>query len=226
MNELSGKKEALKSLIRKLHQGEDSKKIKEEFKKLIRDTSSAEVAKIEEELIREGMPREEVHKLCGVHLALFKEAIEKEKIAAPPGHPASKAETEGRLAFKTGNLSQEEIEAIFNALPVDLTFVDKEDTVRYFSLTKERIFPRTKAVIGRKVQQCHPQKSVRVVNKILEDFRAGRRDAAEFWINLDKKLIYTRYFPIRSEKGKYLGCLEVTQDITDVKTMEGEKKLL
>ncbi len=402
MNEFSEKKETLKNLIKRLHQGEDPKKIKEEFRKLVKDTTSTEIAQIEEELIREGMPQEEVHRLCDVHIALFKESIEKEKALAPPGHPihilmeehrivlefadefktaaletaqkdeasmkgmidklnhitekfkssashyvreenvlfpylerhgitqppammwmehdkiraieksiyelisncntmdaelfkknlnelvaalyetltnhfykennilfptglkvitanewkdikkefdelgycpftpasaraaveekagaaVSKSEVEGLSAFKTGNLSHEEIEAIFNSLPVDLTFVDRDDSVRYFSQTKERIFPRTKAVIGRKVQQCHPQKSLHVVNQILEDFKAGRRDVAEFWIHMDRKLIYIRYFPVRGENGDYLGCVEVTQDITEIKTIEGEKRLL
>jgi len=140
--------------------------------------------------------------------------------------PDSKSETEGMIPFETGSLSKEEIEAIFNNLPVDITFVDKENTVRYFSQPKERIFPRTKAVIGRKVQNCHPQKSVHVVNQILEDFKNGRRDVAEFWINLNDRLIYIRYFAVHDKNGDYLGCLEATQDITDVKKIEGEKKLL
>jgi len=138
----------------------------------------------------------------------------------------SKPEIEGMIPFETGTLSGEEIETIFNTLPVDITFVDKDDTVRYFSQSKERIFPRTKAVIGRKVQQCHPQKSVHIVNRILEDFRNGRRDVAEFWIDLKGRLIYIRYFAIRNRKKEYLGCLEVTQDITDIKKIKGEKRLL
>jgi PAS domain S-box-containing protein len=135
-------------------------------------------------------------------------------------------QVEGIAALSTGNLSHEEIEAIFNSLPVELTFVDKEDIVRYFNQTKERIFTRTKAVIGRKVQQCHPQKSIQIVNQILEDFKAGRRDVAEFWLHLDGRLVDIRYLPVRSERGKYLGCLEVTQDITNLKSIEGEKRLL
>lgn len=132
----------------------------------------------------------------------------------------------GKISFETGNLTKEEIEAIFNALPFDITFVDKDDIVRFFSLTKERIFVRTKAVIGRTVQQCHPQKSIHLVNKILEEFKAGKRDVAEFWINLQGRLIYIRYFPVRNKKGEYLGCLEVTQDITDIQKIKGEKRLL
>ena len=133
---------------------------------------------------------------------------------------------EGRISFETGNLTKEEIEAIFNTLPFDITFVDKDDVVRFFSLTKERIFVRTKAVIGRTVQQCHPKKSIHLVNQILEEFKAGKRDVAEFWINLQGRSIYILYFPVRNEKGEYLGCLEVTQDLTNIQKIKGEKRLL
>lgn len=139
--------------------------------------------------------------------------------------PVIKSEVKGMLSFETGTLSGEQIEAILNTLPVDVTFVDKEDTVRYFSQSKDRIFPRAKAIIGLKVQQCHPQKSVHVVNRILEDFRSGKKDVAQFWINLQGKLIHIRYFAVR-KGGDYLGCLEVTQDITDIKKIKGEKRLL
>lgn len=130
------------------------------------------------------------------------------------------------VPLSTGQLSIEELEAILNSLPVDISFVDKEDTVRYYNETKERIFPRSRAVIGRKVQNCHPQKSLEKVNAILEGFRSGKRDKAEFWINLKGRQIYIRYFPVRNKKGDYLGCLEVTQDITEIKKIEGEKRLL
>ncbi|MBS7629516.1 DUF438 domain-containing protein, partial [Candidatus Bathyarchaeota archaeon] len=130
------------------------------------------------------------------------------------------------VAFETGELSIEEIESIFNTLPVEITYVDKDDTVRYYSQTKDRIFVRTKAVLGRKVQQCPPQKSLHAVNKILDEFRRGLRESADFWIRLKDRLIYIRYFPIRGKGGEYLGCLEVTQDITDIKRLEGEKRLL
>jgi hypothetical protein len=406
MSELFGKKgdkkEVLKEMIKRLHQGANPEEIKEKFKEVIKGTTPTEIARIEEELIKEGMPREEIQRLCDVHLAVFKESREKEENLPPPGHPIhilmeehklllklthglkdiareiegaknfnsvsekmkqlpdfvehfkeseshylreenvlfpylekhgikeppaimwmehnkireikkilyqlieahksmgfgdftkqlnevalsltdmlsthfykennilfptalevmeenewkdirnqfdelgyccftpesaripiaekkvllSKPEIEGMIPFETGTLSSEEIETIFNTLPVDITFVDKDDTVRYFSQSKERIFPRTKAVIGRKVQQCHPQKSVHIVNQILGDFRDGKRDVAEFWINLKGRLIYIRYFAIRNRKKEYLGCLEVTQDITDIKKIEGEKRLL
>ncbi|MBA7662807.1 hypothetical protein ES703_70840 [subsurface metagenome] len=141
-------------------------------------------------------------------------------------HFTGKEKIKGKIVFETGSFTKEELETLLNTLPVDITFVDKEDTVRYFSQTKERIFPRTKAVIGRKVQQCHPQKSLHVVNKILEDFKNNKRDFDEFWINLNNRLIYIRYFPVRNKSGDYLGCLEVTQDITDIKKIEGERRLL
>jgi len=134
--------------------------------------------------------------------------------------------SEGILQFETGTLSKEELEAILDTVPVDITFVDKEDAVKYFSKAEKRIFVRTKAVIGRKVQLCHPQKSIHVVNSILESFKAGKKDVAGFWIQKDNRLIYIRYFAVRDKNGKYLGTMEVTQDITDIKKIEGEKRLL
>lgn len=124
-------------------------------------------------------------------------------------------------------LSIETIEAIMDSLPLDVSFVDAEDTVKFFNTPKEgRIFPRTKMDLGRKVQNCHPQKSQHVVNKILDDFRAGKRENAPFWINMGGKLITINYFPVRDKEGKFLGTLEVTQDATDIKKIEGEKRLL
>jgi len=145
-----------------------------------------------------------------------------EAVKVSPSNP----EVEGMVPFETGALSTEVIEAIFNTLPVDITFVDKDDAVRYFSQAKERIFVRTKAIIGRKVQQCHPQKSIHIVNHIVDDFKSGKRDVAEFWINVNDRFIYIRYFPVRNKNGEYLGSLEVSQDITDLRKLEGEKRLL
>lgn len=401
MSEVSGKdpskKEALKHLINKLHEGADLEQVKKEFKDSIGDISAVEISKAEEELIKDGMAPEKIHKLCDVHIALLRESLEKEEILAVPGHPVhilmqehkillkiaddlrkiaqeiknkeksvveqfnhieehlkasqshysreenvlfpylekhgitqppammwmdhdkireieknlykiidsygktefqdftknlkisaialaemlsnhfykenhilfptalnviteaewtdirkqfdelgyccftpepgkfamkqtetsiDKPETKDLVQFEMGSLSKEEIEMIFNTLPVDITFVDKEDTVRYFSQSKERIFPRTKAHIGLKVQQCHPQKSVHIVNQILEDFRSGKKDGAEFWINMNNMVVYIRYFPVRNKNGDYLGCLEVTQNIAPIKKIEGEKRLL
>jgi len=123
-------------------------------------------------------------------------------------------------------LSTETLEAIFDTLPVDLTFVDETDTVRYYSRGDERIFGRSPAVISRRVQECHPQKSVHKVNQVLSDLKAGRRNVAEFWIDLEGRRIYIRYFAVRDKTGKYIGTLEVTQDITDLQKITGEKRLL
>jgi len=134
--------------------------------------------------------------------------------------------SEELLRFETGTLSKDEIEDILNTLPIDITFVDKEDEVKYFNKSKERVFVRTNAVIGRKVQQCHPQKSIHIVNKILDSFRSGKKDVAEFWIKKDNRIVHIRYFSVRNRDGKYLGTMEVTQDITDMRKIEGEKRLL
>ncbi len=133
---------------------------------------------------------------------------------------------EGVLEFETGSLSKEEVEAILNTLPLDITFVDKDDAVKYFNKAEKRVFVRTKAIIGRRVQLCHPQKSIHVVNKILDAFKRGERDVAEFWIQKEGRLIHIRYFAVRDGNGKYLGTMEVTQDITDLKGIEGERRLL
>lgn len=401
-SEQTDKKKRLKELISRLHKGAKVEDIKEEFKSIIKDASPTLISQAEEELIREGMPREEIRKLCDVHIAVFKESLEREKAPVPSGHPIHtlmeehklmlkfaaelqsllkkiertsgfdkspkekeqlnhiiqhlkdseshylreenvlfpylekhgitqppaimwaehdkiretkkelykrvdtykatafkdfvtqlqetsmtlseilsshfykennilfptalkvieahewidikrqfdeigyccftpktatltpaeeriklpQHEAEGTISFGTGSFSKEELEPLLNTLPLDITFIDKDDTVKYFSLGKERIFVRTKAVLGRKVQQCHPQKSVHKVSQILEAFRNGSKDVAEFWINLKGRLIYIRYFPVRKENGEYLGCLEVTQDITEIRKIEGERRLL
>jgi len=126
----------------------------------------------------------------------------------------------------TGEINKEILGAVLNTLPVEITFVDKDDTVQYFNKNGDRIFPRPPAVLGRKVQDCHPKKSLHKVNQILDDFKNNRGDSAEFWINLDNRKIYIRYFAVRDENRNYLGCLEVTQDITKIQTIKGEKRLL
>jgi PAS domain S-box-containing protein len=397
------RKKALKEILRQLHAGVPPENVKERFKQFLEGVSSLEIAKIEQELIREGISREEIQRLCDVHLAVFKEQLEKQPVEAatassinilleehkmlqqitqtlglladkvakaeslnavneelaqlrrvadelldaekhylreenvlfpvlekhgitePPAimwmehnqlrekkkqlkrlvenaanmsfpefkkqlnelansigsainshifkennilFPAAqrvvterewaairtdfdeigyccftpeslitkpeldtlKAEeklmAEGILQFETGTLTKEEVEAILNTLPVDITFVDKDDAVKFFNKAEKRIFVRTKAVLGRKVQLCHPQKSIHVVNRILEAFKKGEKDVAEFWIQMGGRLIHIRYFAVRDKDGKYLGTMEVTQDITDLKKLEGEKRLL
>jgi hypothetical protein len=395
------KKASIKEAIRQLHAGVPPEQVKERFRQVLEGTSSLEIAKIEEELAKEGMKREEMRKLCDVHLAIFKEQLEKQKPNVAPSQPISilmeehkimlqlaeqltsvankvlkvsdmryvteeihtvthiaedftdsekhylreenvlfpviekhgiteppaimwmehdqireqkkklqklledlsetgfqnfkeqlwetakslgnllsshfykennilfpaalsvvteeewivirkefdeigyccftppeltaplpQMETvhapvpEGILQFETGSLTKEQLDGLLDTLPVDVTFVDANDTVRYFSKPEKRIFMRTKAIIGRKVQMCHPEKSVHIVNKIVESFKTGKKDVAEFWINLNNRLIHIRYFAVRDKNGKYLGTLEVSQDVTDIKKIEGEKRLL
>ncbi|MEJ5327921.1 MAG: DUF438 domain-containing protein [Candidatus Bathyarchaeia archaeon] len=397
------KKAQIREALRQLHAGVPSEQVKERFKQVLENTSSIEIAKIEGDLIKEGVKREELRKLCDVHLAIFKEqlerqasdltptqpirilmeehrimlqkaeqlssianklakvsemryvaddihtvthiaedfvdsekhylreenvlfpVIEKHGITEPPAimwmehdqirgykkklrqlvqdlseisfedfktqlhdtasllhnqlsshfykennilFPAAlsvitdqewleirrefdeigyccftpveltaspmlqteaanvSARSEGILQFETGSLTKEELDGLLNTLPVDVTFVDANDAVKYFSKPDKRIFVRTKAVIGRKVQLCHPEKSVHVVNRILNAFKTGKKDHAEFWINLNNRLIHIRYFAVRDSRGKYLGTLEVSQDVTDIKKLEGERRLL
>jgi len=387
VSELIGKdrQEILKELLWRLHTGEAPEALVPEFKEKLGDVSPLEIAQIEQELVRAGIPREEIRRLCEVHLALFRESLEEVEPLAPPWHPvhvlmaehkhmveagknlldAAKAldgspekekefreifekllgteshytreenvlfpylekhgiteppavmwmehdqirgikkaigdalersdnarlvelsqglleammshfykenhvlfptamdvigedewltiraefddigyccitpppmptegtgeraaDGSGEIELPTGKFTVEELNAILNALPVDITFVDKNDTVRYFNESKDRIFVRTKAVLGRKVQNCHPQKSVHLVERILDDFKNKRRDVAEFWINFAGRHVYIRYFPMWNPDGEYLGVIEVTQDITDIKKLEGEKRLL
>jgi len=397
------RKKALKEILRQLHAGVPPEHVKERFRQFLEGVSSLEIAKIEQELIGEGISREEIQRLCDVHLAVFKEQLKKQKVEAAPASPVNilleehkilqqitqtlglladkvaKAESlnavkeelaqlrhvadelldaekhylreenvlfpvlekhgiteppaimwmehnqlrekkkqlkglvenaanmsfpefkkqlselansissalnnhifkennilfpaaqrvvteqewiairadfdeigyccftpepliakpelkklkaeekpmaEGTLQFETGTLTKEEIEAILNTLPVDITFVDRDDAVKFFNKAEKRIFVRTKAILGRKVQLCHPQKSIHVVNRILEAFKKGEKDVAEFWIQMGGRLIHIRYFAVRDKDGKYLGTMEVTQDITDLKKIEGEKRLL
>jgi len=124
------------------------------------------------------------------------------------------------------NLKPEVIEAMLDAMPIEISFVNENDEVRYFNKNGDRIFPRPRSIVGKKVQQCHPQKSVHKVLQILEAFKNGKKDAAEFWINIKGRQIYIRYFPVQDKDGKYLGTLEVSQDITGIKKIEGEKRLL
>ncbi len=377
------KREILKELFRELHKGKSLAELKERFEEVLKEVDAEDVARVEEELIKEGLPREEIQKVCDLHLALVKERLEGKEVSLSPHHPIGILLTEHRMmlemanrlkelvgkiseenlkemariahhfkdsekhylreenvlfpylekhgiteppkvmwmehdmireakkrfykllgerdgkglvsvaeeiyqvlnthfykesnilfpvalrviseeefgeikkefaeigyccftpeaeekraeeeekkthtlafTFETGELSVEELGALLNTLPFDLTFVDKDDKVRYFNQSKERIFVRTKAVIGRKVQQCHPAKSVHIVERIIDAFKRGERDVAEFWISLQGKLVHIRYFAVRDKKGRYLGTLEVTQNITEIKKIEGERRLL
>lgn len=124
------------------------------------------------------------------------------------------------------NLSKDVLEAVLNTLPVEMSFIDDKDVVRYFNKNGDRIFLRSRSVLGRKVQDCHPQRSVHKVQQILDEMKEDERDSAEFWIDLTDMKVYIRYFAVRDSDGRYLGCLEVSQDITDIQSITGEKRLL
>lgn len=132
----------------------------------------------------------------------------------------------GQIGFPTGSFTASELCNMLNTLPFDITFVDKNDTVKYFSQGKERIFPRTKTILGRTVSNCHPPASVHVVEQIVEDFKSGKKDNEDFWIDMRGQFVYIRYFAVRDEKGEYLGTLEVTQDIKHIQEIRGEKRLV
>ena len=393
------RQEVLKDIIRELHQGGNLEEQKRRFAELIKDVSPAEIAEMEQKLIDEGLPEEEVKRLCDVHVQVFKESLEEQPLpAAIPGHPmhtlteenralekileefkgllnrfssekqgaslerlrsdlrstleqlsavekhylrkenqlfpllesrgvsgpskvmwaihddiraklgefsgllaagrvsevvsvgrrlaemmadmiykeekillpmsletlteedwvrVRKGEEElgyawvtpgtewkpgvrgpgvgpptdeqvqfGGIPLDTGELAADQINLLLKGLPVDVTFVDETDTVRYYSAGAERIFPRSPAVIGRKVQNCHPPDSVHMVNRILDAFRAGERHVAEFWIGLRGRFIHIRYFALRDGQGRYRGCLEVSQDVTAIRELRGERRLL
>jgi DUF438 domain-containing protein len=155
-----------------------------------------------------------------------------ERASAPiSAAQAGEAGTTGLLSLDTGALTEEQVRLMLSHLPLDITFVDAEDRVRFFSHGEERIFPRSAAVIGREVQKCHPPHSVHRVQRILDDFREGSRDVAEFWIQMgppqaEGRFVHIRYFAVRDERGAYQGTLEVAQDLTPLRALEGERRLL
>ena len=148
------------------------------------------------------------------------EGIEKEKTG---GFTLSQ---EGEVQLPSGRFTPEELTALLNTIPVDMTFVDRNDKVKYFSQGKDRIFDRNRAILGRDVRLCHPPSSVDVVETILDDFKSGRQDVASFWIQMGGRFILIEYFAMKNEKGEYLGTLEVSQDLTQARKLEGEQRLL
>ena len=385
------RQEVLKGIIKDLHAGADMESIKKRFSGLIQDIAPAEIGRMEQALISEGMPETEVKRLCDVHVQVFKGALDEQEVPRPPeGHPVhtlmlenrecekilsgieeaqralgekpalgkSRAALEalyerlgeierhyrrkenqlfprleahgvsgptqvmwavhddiraaikkaraavakdraaeavsagdevvrmvrdmiykeehilypmsletltdedwkkvkegeseigfswvkpvdssetpvspragapsaaGAIALSTGNLTAEQVDLMLTNLPVDISFVDVNDRVAYYSATKERIFPRSPGVIGREVRKCHPPKSVDKVLRILTEFKAGRKNVAEFWIQVQGRFLHIRYFALRDAAGKYRGTLEVTQDVTGIRTLEGERRLL
>lgn len=130
------------------------------------------------------------------------------------------------IKLPTGEFTIEQAELIFNHLPVDITFVDENNTVRFFSAPKHRIFPRTAAIIGRKVQNCHPPESVETVNRIVESFKKGEKESASFWLHMGPKFVLIQYFAVRDKNDKYRGVLEVSQEISEIQELKGDRKLL
>ena len=174
-------------------------------------------------LVEELVPEKELN-------SLFTESIE---IGFPFYSPEFIAENivsditvTDRVDLETGNLTVEQIKLLFNHLPVDITFVDENDKVVYFSSPKKRFFPRSKAIIGRDVHNCHPPESVHVVEEIVSSFRSGKKDLASFWINMKGQKLLIQYFAIRDEKGNYKGVVEVSQEISEIQNLQGEKRLL
>ena len=133
---------------------------------------------------------------------------------------------EGLIKLPSGIFTTEQLTCMLNTLPFDITFVDKDDFVKYFSEGKERTFIRTRSIIGRNVSNCHPPASVHIVEKIVSDFKSGRKDQEDFWIKLGDKFVLIRYYAVRNDQGEYLGVLEVTQDIKEIQQIVGEKRLV
>ena len=144
----------------------------------------------------------------------------------PEQEPVKRKIMEDKIDLGTGYLIPEQIKLMLDILPVDVTFIDEHDEVRYFSGGKRRIFSRVDAIIGRKVQNCHPTDSVYLVNKIIDAFRKGEQDHADFWIQQRGKFIHIRYFAMRNELGEYKGAIEASQDVTEIRSLKGEQKLL
>lgn len=132
----------------------------------------------------------------------------------------------GEIELDTGVMTPEQINLLLTHLPVDVTFVDENNTVRYFTQTKDRVFVRTPAIIGRRVEDCHPPHSVHIVTRLVEELRSGKRDSAEFWIEMGGKFVYITYYALRDAAGNYKGVIEVTQDATHVRELQGERRLL
>lgn len=146
-----------------------------------------------------------------------------------PGEPSVPDESragDNRVRLPSGAMTPEELTHVLNTIPFDLTYVDADDIVRFFTQGRERIFSRTRAILGRKVQMCHPARSTHIVQRILDDFRSGRQSRAPFWIQMKGRFIHIEYFAIRSDEGEYLGCLEVSQDLTQKRALTGEQRLL
>lgn len=134
--------------------------------------------------------------------------------------------TDGKIHLPSGSFSADELSALLNTIPVDITFVDRNDKVKFFTQGDHRIFDRNRAILGRDVRMCHPPHSVHIVEQILADFKAGKEKSAPFWIQMGGKFIYINYYPLRDKSGNYLGTIEFSQDLTELRALEGEQRLL
>jgi len=132
----------------------------------------------------------------------------------------------GVVRLPSGSFSIDELTVLLNRLPIDVTFVDKNDKVRFFTQGKHRIFDRNRAILGRDVRMCHPPNSMHIVDQILNDFKSGKESSAPFWIQMGGKFIYINYFPLRDKENNYLGTIEFSQDLTELRALEGEQRLL
>lgn len=168
--------------------------------------------------------QETVHQFAEIGYCCFtpKSAIP----AFPQGDTTVESKDGSTIDTGSGSLSKDQLVAMLNTLPVEITFVNKDDVFSYFNQVEDPIFVRTVAAVGTAVQNCHPRKSVHMVNKIITDFKSGARDEVSFWIQLKGKFVYIRYFAVRDKNGEYLGCMEVSQDIKDIQKIRGEKRLM
>ena len=149
-----------------------------------------------------------------------------EGLAGTASESSVKSNGDGYIQLPSGSFTTEEIKAILNTVPVDMTFVDRNDKVKYFTQGPHRIFYRSRSIINRDVRLCHPPGSVDIVEKILEDFKSGKASRAPFWIQMKGKFILIEYYALRDENGEYLGTLEVSQDLTEARALEGEQRIL
>lgn len=161
------------------------------------------------------------------YLFPFIEAPEKTKVSdAKQGNSQNNVNQKGDVISETGNLSAEQVILAFNHLPVDITIVDENNRVLFFNKAKDRFFPRSPAIVGRLVQNCHPPESVHIVEEIVETLKTGKKDKADFWIQMKGKFILIQYFALRDEEGNFKGVIEVSQDVTEIRNLQGEKRLL
>lgn len=167
---------------------------------------------------------EELNILIGESLEIGFPFVQPEK--SVDNFLSTETKISGEVDLKTGHISAEQIRLIFNHLPVDITYVDENNKVKFFSTPEKRIFRRTNSIIGRDVKNCHPHESVHVVEQIVEAFRKGEKDKASFWIQMKGVFILIQYFAVRDEAGNYKGLVEVSQEITEIRNLKGENRLL